>query len=317
VGKINELGAEIAKEDADKVIEAIATAKHFYETDAFLLIAGSAGGTGSGSLPVITQGIKERFLDKPVYTLLVLPFDHEEQTEERTIYNAATCLKSTYLVADAVILVDNQRYVRKDASMRTNLAAINHLIVEPFYNLLCAGEERKSKYIGAKILDAGDIIQTMTGWTAIGYSKAYLSWFRQFFRRTRNFRKKVTETEKGIRAIDEAVSQLSVKSNPAEARRALYLISAPSKEMNVDLLKDVGLYLKNMAPQAVIRTGDYPREKGVLDISLVLSELGDVPKVRSYFTKAINLMSTIKKRQEGATDLSVLEGSLKDIPSLL
>ena len=46
VGKINELGAEIAKEDADKIIDAVRTTKRFFETDAFLLIAGSAGGTG-------------------------------------------------------------------------------------------------------------------------------------------------------------------------------------------------------------------------------------------------------------------------------
>ncbi len=49
VGKINELGAEVAKEDADKVIDAIRTTKRLSESDAFLLIAGAAGGTGSGN----------------------------------------------------------------------------------------------------------------------------------------------------------------------------------------------------------------------------------------------------------------------------
>ena len=39
VGKINEMGAEIAKADGDKVIDAIRTAKRFYESDAFLTIA--------------------------------------------------------------------------------------------------------------------------------------------------------------------------------------------------------------------------------------------------------------------------------------
>jgi len=159
VGKINELGAEIAREDADKVIDTISSSKRFTEADAFLLAAGAAGGTGSGSIPIITQHIKERFVDKPVYNLIVLPFEHEEETEERTVYNVATCLKSTYLVSDAVFLVDNQRYVRKDASIMSNLLRINSLIAEPFYNLLCAGEEKKPKYIGAKILDAGDIIR--------------------------------------------------------------------------------------------------------------------------------------------------------------
>src|SRR4030042_1013937 len=67
VGKVNEMGAEVAKEDADKVIDAIRTTKKFFETDAFLLVAGSAGGTGSGAISVMTQYIKERYLDKPVY----------------------------------------------------------------------------------------------------------------------------------------------------------------------------------------------------------------------------------------------------------
>ena len=48
VGKINELGAEIVREDSDKILEAIKTTRHFHETDAFLLIASAAGGTGSG-----------------------------------------------------------------------------------------------------------------------------------------------------------------------------------------------------------------------------------------------------------------------------
>jgi len=66
VGKINEMGAEIAREDADKVVDAIRSTKRFFETDAFLLIAGAAGGTGSGAIPIMTQHIKERYGDKPV-----------------------------------------------------------------------------------------------------------------------------------------------------------------------------------------------------------------------------------------------------------
>ncbi|MFC1911652.1 tubulin/FtsZ family protein [Chloroflexota bacterium] len=318
VGKINELGAEIAKEDGDKVIETIRASKRFSEADAFLLVAGAAGGTGSGALPVITQHIKERYVDKPVYTLVVLPFEHEEQTEERTVYNVATCLKSTYLVADAVFLVDNQRYVMKDAPIRSNLSKINALIAEPFYNLLCAGEEKKSKYIGAKILDAGDIIQTVTGWTVIGYGKSQISFNKLLFSKARDFRNKATETQKGTQAMDEAISGLSLKCNPIDSKRALYLVSAPAKEMNVDLIKELGTYLKNLAPEAIIRSGDYPREGNSLDITVILSELSDVARIRHYFTKTISLITSLKKRQEGIeTKYKGIEVSLKDIPSLL
>ncbi len=317
VGKINELGAEIAKEDADKVIDSIRATKRISEADAFLLVAGAAGGTGSGAIPVMTQQIKERFIDKPVYNLLVLPFEHEEQTEERTIYNAATCLKSSYLVADATILVDNQRYIGKD-SISSNLAKINTMISEPFYDLLCAGEEKNSKYIGAKLLDAGDIIQTLVGWTTITYSHSYISPLGGFFKRTRDFRKKATESQRGVEAMDEAISRLSVKCKTEDSRRALYLISAPARELNVDLIKELGLHLKNLAPEAIIRSGDYPRTQGSLDVTVILSELNDVAKIRDYFTRTIGIISNIKKRQEGIeSEQAALEGTLKDIPSLL
>ena len=318
VGKINELGAEIAREDGDKVIDTVRTDKRFAEADAFMLIAGAAGGTGSGAISVISQHIKERYVDKPVYNLIVLPFEHEETTEERTIYNAATCLKSAYLVADAIFLVDNQRYVMKDSSLRSNLAKINATITAPFYNLLCAGEEKKHKYIGAKILDAGDIIQTVTGWTVIGYGKSQISLAKSLFTRARDFRNKATEAQKGMQAMDEAIIGLSLKCNPVDAKRALYLVSAPAKEMNMDLIKELGAYIKGLAPEAVIRSGDYPRERGSLDITVILSDLSDVEKVRDYFTKTISLISTLKKRLEGVeSKYKGIEVTLKDIPSLL
>jgi len=318
VGKINELGAEIAREDADKVVDAIRSTKRFFETDAFLLVAGAAGGTGSGAIPIMTQHVKERYGDKPVYNLIILPFQHEEETEERTIYNSAVCLKSAYSVADAIILIDNQRYVRKDFSLRNNLSKINELIAEPFYNLLCAGEEKKARHIGARVLDAGDIIQTLVGWTVIGYGKSPLSLIRLPFERTRNFRKKSTETHKGIQAMDEALSELSLKCNPADAGRALYLLAAPAKEMNMDLVKELGDYLKDLASEAIIRNGDYPRERGVMDVTVILSELNDVVKVRDYYSESASFIHEVKGKQERAeSKIRGIEEAAKDIPSLL
>jgi len=317
VGKINEMGAEIAREDSDKIVDAIRVTPRFLESDAFLLISSAAGGTGSGSIPIVTQLIKERYADKPVYNLIILPFEHEENNEERTIYNAATCLKSVNSVADAVILVDNQRYIRKDSSIRNNIASINALIVEPFYNLLCAGEEKKRKNIGAKTLDAGDILQTVSGWTVIGYGKSPLSLIRSF-RQTRNFRDKSTETHKGIQAMDEALSELSLTCNPQDANRALYLLSAPAREMNMDLVKELGDYLRDIAPKAIIRSGDYPRQKGVLDVTVILSELDTSAKITNYYSLSTTVIEEIRrKREEVACKLKDIDDAAKDIPSLL
>jgi len=318
VGKINDLAAEIARADADKVIDAIRATKRFFESDAFLLVASTAGGTGSGSVPVLTQTIKQRYRDKPVYVLLVLPFEHEEQTEHRTVYNTATCLKSVSVVADAVILIDNQRYIKKDSSLRNNMAKINQLIVEPFYDLLCVGEEKKVKNIGARLLDAGDIMQTLNGWTILGYGESELPLLRLPFDWARNFRKKSTEIHNGIQAMDGAISELSLECNPKDSSRALYLLAAPAKEMNMDLVKELGDYLKEVASEAIIRYGDYPRGGGTLTVTVILSQLRHVDKIKKYydgFPEAMEKTRTIENELE--VGLEELADASVTIPSLL
>ncbi|MCL2475405.1 MAG: tubulin/FtsZ family protein [Chloroflexi bacterium] len=316
VGKINELGAEVAKADADKIVEAVRGARRFYESDAFLLIAGSGGGTGSGSMPIIAKHLKDRYADKPVYCMVVLPFEHEEETEERTIYNTAVCLKSVDSVADAVILVDNQRYLRKDTSLQNNMTKINEMIVEPFFDMLCAGEEQKDKYIGAKTLDAGDIIQTLSGWTAIGYGEAQLKSIT-LFDRAKTFKEKSEETNKGSVAMDEALIELSMRIDAGDAGRALYLVSGPAREMNMDMIKQLGEWMREIAPNAIIRNGDYPREKNNISVTVVLSELSEVSKVREYYARSTELIPIIRRRQEEIKNkLKNMEESGQSIPSL-
>ncbi len=314
VGKINELGAEIAREDSDKIIDAIKTTERLAETDAFLLVAGAAGGTGSGAIAAVTQKLKERYIEKPIYNLIILPFQHEEEVEGRTIYNSATCLKSAYLVADAVILIDNQRYISKNFSIRSNLAKINALIAKPFYNLLCAGEEKKPQYIGSRILDGGDIIQTLAGWTVIGYSKSQKARIKNPF----DFRDKMTESQRGAQVMDNALSELSLQCNPKDAGRGLYLLSASPKEMDMNLVRDLGAHLKRIAPEAIIRTGDYPRGDSAIHVTVILSELSGVNKIVNYFTQTIELVTALKKKRQGIeVEHRDLGEAFKDIPSLL
>ena len=135
---------------------------------------------------------------------------------------------------------------------------------------------------------------------------------------TRNFRKKSTETHKGIQAMDEALSELSLRCNPADAGRALYLLAAPAKEMNMDVVKELGDYLRDIAPEAIIRNGDYPRERGVMDITVIMSELSDVEKVRNYYTESTGFIHEVSKKQEEAEKkLRGIDEAGKDIPTLL
>ena len=59
-------------------------------------------------------------------------------------------------------------------------------------------------------------------------------------------------------------------------------------------------------------------EKGQLDVTVIFSEISDIEKVRGYFTKTINLIADLKKRQEGTIDTQRgIDVSIRDIPSLL
>ena len=318
VGKINEVAAALAKWDGYKVIDAVRTGARFYETDAFLLIAGAAGGTGSGSLPVIIDTLKDRFPDKPVYALIVLPFHHEETSEERSIYNTATCLKSTHSVADSVILVDNERFLKKDANLVNHMEKINQEIVRPFYDVLCAGEEVKASHIGARVLDAGDIMETLDGWTTIGMGRVELPLIKNPFERTRSFRKKGKETLRGLEAMEQAMAELSVGCNPRDAGKALYLVSAPPKEMNVAMIRELGEIMKGMAEDAVLRNGDYPRNRGDLSVTVILSQLRDLERVRRIYAGVTESAAMIKKKQKEAEEkLKEMNKAADGVPSLL
>jgi tubulin-like protein CetZ len=314
VGKINELAAEIAREDSDNIAQSIRAIELFQDTDAFLLCAGAAGGTGSGSIATVTEFLKERFPEKPFYNLIILPFQHEEAVEGRSIYNCATCLKSSYLVSDAVFLADNQRFIQETESIRSNLARINTAIVEPFYNMLCTGEEQKTEYIGSRMLDAGDIIQSLSGWTVIGHGTSQTAGFKLFKRDKTDFRGKASGSLKGMQAMNKAIAELSLRCNPSDAGKGFYLLSAPPEEMDLTLIKELGSYLKSIASQAVIRVGDYPRGK-VFDVTIILSEMADIKKVTDYFARAIEFIGSQKKRQDSMS--GQIQKGFNDIPTLL
>ncbi len=295
--KIGETGAQVAREDRDKVITAVRETKRFHEADAILVVAATGGGTGSGAMPILAEAFKERFWSKPVYCMAVLPFEHEEDAEARTIYNTALCLKASHSVADAVFLVENQRFLRKDSTLRYNNERINELIVEPFYNLLCAGEERNAKRIGTRVLDAADITETLGGWTTIGYGRSLVDLITLPFESDRDYRKSGARLERGRLALDDAISSLSAQCNPAEATSALYLVSAPAVEMQANLLNELSQYLRNLAPNAMMRIGDYPDERGVIDVVVILSRFTRPGLLKKYFQKATTLLERTRKRE--------------------
>jgi cell division GTPase FtsZ len=262
--------------------------------------------------------IKERYLSKPIYALVVLPFEHEINSEARSVFNTATCLKSIYDVVDAVFLADNQRYVRKDASLINNIEKINKAIAAPFYDLLCAGEVTKHKHVGARTIDAGDLIATIEGWTALGLGRTELPSLRFPWEvRKKHFREKAIESFRGSQALDASLSDLSISCNPKDSSKIIYALSGPHKEMNMDMVKSISEYLKDIAPTALIRGGDFPGEKHFIDVTLVLSQLSSIPKIEMFYQKALQYATENKVQiQDVQNKIQALTDLGKGLPNL-
>ena len=114
------------------------------------------------------------------------------------------------------------------------------------------------------------------------------------------------------------MGDLSIACSPGDAGRAMYVLAGPAKEMNMDMVKSLSDYVRELAPTAVIRGGDFPGEKHFIDVTLMLSQLSFVPKIREYYERATTWsqdhkgqIEEIKKRIDSLADVG------KDLPSLL
>jgi hypothetical protein len=85
----------------------------------------------------------------------------------------------------------------------------------------------------------------------------------------------------------------------------------------MDMVKSVSDYIKELASTALIRGGDFPGEKHFIDVTLILSQLAFVPKIKEFYEQATQYaqehkgqLEQTKKRIESLAELG------KDLPKL-
>ena len=158
----------------------------------------------------------------------------------------------------------------------------------------------------------------MDGWTAVGYGKSVLPLITLPKDSSHDFVRKDIRTDQGMYAMNEALAEMSFNCKPSEAHKALYLVSAPAKEMSPDLTEGLGDYMRKTAPEAEIRGGDYPRERGLMDVTVVLSAFGENERIKYFYEQSASLTKERAARQMAKNDRVMLtEEEGKDIPSLL
>jgi tubulin-like protein CetZ len=284
--KESEAGAELMKTNGDRII-ATMRAGEFFQTDAFLLVASSAGCIGSGGISILARKLKDRYVNKPVYALIVLPLAEEINVPIHT-YNTALCLKAIDKTADAIFLFDNEK-VRSEASIKSMAAndAVNREIVSPFFDLLRASEKVDPKFLGTSNIGIGDIIQTLNGWSAIGYGSAQLPAASfSIFRRSDDFEDKGFETVKAMEAMSSALSHFSIDCRLEYARKGLCLLCVPGKLANINMTRAIGNRLRELTNNGEVRSGDFYGVKDYAAVTLIASRLTYIEKVKEFYEKA-------------------------------
>ena len=316
-GKVNADGAEQARRDSRKIVAALRDHGDVPTADAILVIATTGGGTGSGSVGVIVDLLKDAF-KKPVYAMLVLPFSNQYDDPDSMI-NTATCLKKVLenSQADAVFLVDNQKFVRSHDSMSYNYEQINRRIADSFMDILCVGEETDRRFIG-EVLDANDVIRILHGPTAIGVSEAsvprkslsLLDRIRGNGHNGNHFAASKNQIERAQNVLNRALGELSIDCDywgdgaaTYDAHHVLGLFSGPTEQATEEIVEMMDNLLSERVPGAGRRKGTYPgRTSDTISITVIISNLGKgaaMDRIETFYSQATKMMNEVRLNNIG------------------
>ncbi len=313
-GKVNTDGAEQARRGEKTILTTVRDHGDVYSADAIMVCATTAGGTGSGSVGVIVDMLKETF-KKPVYAMLVLPFENQYDDPD-SMLNTATCLRRVLhnSKADAVFLVDNQKFVKKSAQAGVNLQQINRRIADSFMDILCVGEETDRRFIG-EVLDANDLIRILKGPCAIGVSQTMvpkktglLGGLLRGGDGPRHFSASKLRIERAQNVVHQALAELSIDCETEQDGRVYYdaanvlgLFSGPAREATEEIIEMMDNCFADRVPGAGRRKGTYPgRTSDTIAVTTIVANIGEgsaINKVEWFMEKGVEMMATIKKKQ--------------------
>jgi len=263
VGGDNELGAEIAEEDRDEVMGAI-DGIPVHEVDAFLVIAGLGGGTGSGGAPVLARQLK-RIYTEPVYGLGILPGG-----DEGGIYtlNAARSFQTFVRETDNLLVFDNDAWRQSGESVQGGYAEINQEIVTRFGILFGAGEVEEGAEVGESVVDSSEIINTLGGGgvSTIGYAAesvaeeigdgGLLSRFTGGDGEPQDTSATTNRISSLVRKA--ALGRLTLPCEIDSIERALLVTAGPPAFLNRKGIERGRKWLEEQTGSMEVRGGDYP-----------------------------------------------------------
>jgi cell division GTPase FtsZ len=319
VGADNELGAKIAADDIYTIQSAV-DRRGTHKVDAFLIIAGLGGGTGSGGAPVIARRLKKLYTE-PVYALGILP-----SNDEGALYslNAARSMMTTVKEVDNLFLFDNDAWKIEGSTLRESYQYMNEEIARRFGIILGAGEQTSVAGVGEKVIDASEIINTLAtgGISTIGYAREEVTPIKKrggFLRRRKVPIDTLDTTTRIVSLVRRAVmGRLTVPCDVTTAEKALVLVAGPPGHLDRKGVEKARIWIEELIEGTEVRGGDYPvpGSKYVADV-VVLSGVSDIPRIKELQKQAVEAQEKIKefatKKDKKIAELFTSEDRLKPL----
>jgi cell division GTPase FtsZ len=320
VGTDNVTGAKVTSDEIDSIINAI-DSRGTHDIDAFVIIAGLGGGTGSGGSPVLARALK-RIYREPVYALGILPAPEEGRLYS---YNAARSLSTLVNEVDSTFLFDNSAWKNEGESIKSAYERLNDEIVRRFGVLFRAGEVTKMG-VGEMVVDSSEIINTLRGGgiTSVGYAitevvsrrtkqkKGIFGGLKDTISRTASGKKEASEevllgedkSAKIIALVRRAMlGRLTLPCDYSSAERALVLIAGPPEEMDRKGVEKSKSWVEENIAGIEVRGGDYPVDSNYIAAVVVLATVGNAPRIRELLEIAKETKEDAAKAKEKRVSL--------------
>jgi tubulin-like protein CetZ len=308
VGTDNAAGARITIDEVDGIMSAIDRVGT-HDVDAFMIVAGLGGGTGSGGTPVLARQLK-RIYHEPVYVLGILPAPEEGRLYS---YNAARSLKTITHEADNTFVFDNSAWKNEGESVKGAFQRLNDEIVKRFGVLFRAGEVSKMG-VGEMVVDSSEIINTLRGGgiTSVGYAISSVS----SVKKKKNVGSLITSLkdsitrkgreEEGLLGEDRTakvislvrramLGRLTLPCDFSTAERALVLVAGPPRELDRKGIEKAKSWVEENIAGVEVRGGDYPVNSEYVAVVVVLASVGDSPRIRELLDIAKETSDDVDK----------------------
>ena len=277
VGLNRKVGAKVARHGLHSIMHSV-TEKAIHHADAFLVIAGLGGGTGSGGAPVIISKLRAVY-EEPIYFIGILPSEDEGKL---MTMNAVECLQEVDGLVNGILLFDNDVWKKEGLPLNTSYSIMNHELVKPLPLMLGAGETSDDR-VGIKVVDASDIMNSWEGFSYIGYSelKAKTPRDRLLFFKRKTSIDQLSPAMRCYTAIRNAATlRLTGECDINKAKKALMIIAGPPDELNMEGFSHAKSWLENAISTAEVRGGDCPI-KGWDSVAglVLLSGFDEIPRL--------------------------------------